>query len=111
MGAGWAPLLRSLVNIPASTIVQLAAEIADDLDANFPARFGLLIIEYDINALGNLYVGNSAVSATNCGRHLVAGQNFSVAVADVGVILATDVYLFSDNATNQINITALPIGM
>lgn len=110
MGAGWAPLLRSITltqNVAAQLLAKLAA-----LDANFPARLSYLVIEYDsLLATGNLYIGNSGVAANNCGAHLVAGQDKNVLPFDTGVILTADVYLLSDSAINQVNIVALPIGM
>lgn len=110
--AGFSPLMRSItlvINVPKQLSVALAA-----LDGNFPTRLTMLQLEYDLTSAGNLYIGQNtpvALSATNCGRHLVPAQNQNIAVYTTGVILTTDIFLLSDNAANQVNVIALPIGM
>jgi hypothetical protein len=110
----FSPLMRS-ITLSINTVTQLSVKLAA-LDPNLPTRLAQLYLEYDLTSTGNLYVGNNAtgapaLSATNCGRHLVPAQNQNVMALDTGMILTTDIFLLSDSATNQINVIALPIGM
>lgn len=108
--AGFSPLMRSVILTPINTPVRLST-LLTALDANFPTRLGYLNLELDLTAAGNVYVGNVAVSPTNCGRHLVPAQGQNVMPFDTGLILTTDIYLYTDNNNNQLNVIALPIGM
>lgn len=108
--AGYSPFMRSVItNVAPNTIEKLSALLAA-LDANFPTRLCLLNLEFDLTGVGNIYVGNSAVSATNCGRHMVPAQGQNIAAFDMGLILTTDIYLKADTASQQVNVIALPIG-
>lgn len=106
--AGFAALMRSVSVTGAAK--QLSVLLAA-LDANFPTRLGLLIVQMDPASAGNLYVGNSAVAANNCGANLIASGSYTINPADNGLILTTDVYLLVSAGTIQANITALPKGM
>lgn len=107
--AGWSPLMRSITltqNVKAQLSVKLTA-----LDPNFPARLSYVLFNYDVTATGNLYIGNSGVTLSNCGLHLVPGSAQPLAPPDDVVLLTTDIYLLSDSATNQVNLTIVPKGM
>jgi hypothetical protein len=109
----FSPFMRS-ITLTINVITLLDTKLKA-LDPNFPSRLTQLYLEYDLTSLGDLFIGNSSagalLSATNCGRHLVAAQNQNIAAFDTGLILTTDIFLLSNNATNQINVMALPIGM
>ena len=105
---GWSPFLRS-VTVGAS-ISQLSVLLAA-LDPNFPVSVQMLNIQMDNVATGNLYIGNAAVSPTNCGVHIVPSQGFFVPANVYGKILTTDIFMVADGAGKQINIMALGAGM
>lgn len=108
----FSPFGRS-ITLTLNTITKLSTKLAA-LDPNLPTRFTFLWLEFDVTSIGNLYIGDNVgtpLSATNCGRHLVPAQNHNIVAYDTGVVLSTEIFLLADNATNQINITALPIGM
>jgi hypothetical protein len=107
--AGFTPLMRSVIATTAGTIYQLSALLAA-LDANFPTRLNKLIVQLDTAATGFLYVGNSAVSPTNCGANLSPTGSLTINPAEDGMVLTTDIYLRSSVSGVQINITALPKG-
>jgi hypothetical protein len=106
--AGWSPLMKSVT--VGATALQLSALIAA-IDPNFPTRCVLVRIELDLSNAGTLYVGNSDVSATNCGFKLVATQSANFAVFDSGLVLTTDIWLRASQAAQQVNITVLGFGM
>jgi hypothetical protein len=108
--SGWAPLLRSVICTTATNIYQLSTLLAA-LDANFPTRLSGIIIQLDVAATGNLYIGNSAVSPTNCGANLIPGGSFTFMPDDNSFIMTTDIYLRSSVSGVQVNINALPKGM
>ncbi len=109
--AGFAPWMGSVILTTATTKYQLSALIAA-IEKNLPTRWTLCIIEMDITlSAGNVYIGGPNVSSVNCGRHLVPSNFQNIAAYDTGVILSTDIYLTGDTNAQQINITALPIGM
>ena len=108
--ANWSPFMRSIVLTPINTPKQLSVYLAA-IDANLPTRMMQLYLELDLTAVGNVYIGNSTVSSTNCGRHLVPAQAQNIAAFDMGLILTTDVWISTDTNNNQMNVIALPIGM
>jgi hypothetical protein len=81
--------------------------------ANLPSRASYYSIEYDLAGGGNLYIGNSAVSSSNCGRHLVPTQNQNIYVSpvDSSALCALDaIWVVSDTATQQVNVTVVCFG-
>lgn len=78
--------------------------------AQLPTRCQLIRIEFDLNASGELFIGNSDVASNNCGSHLVPTQEKNVFVWDSGLTLTSDWYLLSTVATQQINVTIIPAG-
>ena len=105
LSAGWSPFMRSVT--VGTSAVQLSALIAA-IDPGFPVRCVLVRVESDITAnTGNIYVGNASVSSTNCGQHLVASQDANIAVFDSGLTLTSDIWMVSDTAGQQVNVTAL----
>lgn len=108
--AGFSPLMRSIITSGTPNTIQQLSVLLAALDANFPARLTMLNLEFDLAGAGNIYVGNLNVSSTNCGRHLVPAQGYNIAAFDTGMVLTTDIYIKADTASQQINITALPIG-
>ena len=107
----YSPLMDSVSLAIQNHVYRLSTLLAT-VDANFPTRLSYLSIEFDIGGAGNVYIGNSDVATTHCGRHLVPSQNQQTAVFDSGLILTTDIYVFTDNAAaQQLNIIAIPVGM
>jgi hypothetical protein len=104
----YSPLMVSVSTTGTPTIDQLAA-LLDVIDENFPERLGFLQIEFDLGGAGNVAIGNSAVSPTNCGRRLVPTMFQNIWVWQ-GLVLTTDVYFISSAATQQLNIIAVPAG-
>ena len=108
--AGWNPKMLSVVITPINTAKQLSALIAA-ADSKFTLRLSSLWIQMDIASTGNVYVGNSAVTATNCGYNLVPGASVTIVPGVNGMILATDVYFYCTVNNAQMNIIAQPMSM
>jgi hypothetical protein len=103
----FSPFMRSVtVGVGISNLATLLAA----KDGNFPTRVQFLRIEYDLGGTGDLYIGNSAVAANNCGAHLVASQYKDFIVYGSGLVLTSDIFLISSVAAQQVNITAIPAG-
>jgi hypothetical protein len=108
VSAGYSPWQGSVT--VGVTKVQLSTLIAA-LDANLPHRWTSVIIEFDIGGSGNVYISGPNVTPTFCGRHLIPSSYQNIAAYDTGVLLSDDIWLLSDTAAQQVNITAFPIGM
>lgn len=78
--------------------------------AQLPTRCQLIRLEFDLNASGELYIGNSDVAANNCGSHIVPTQEKNVFVWDAGLTLTSDWWLLTTVATQQVNVTIIPAG-
>lgn len=100
VGTGAVNLLQALRNIAAL--------------ANMPATASFLSVEFDISGSGNMYGGNSAVAANNCGFHIVPSQfkQYGPIIPGglTGMLTLGDIYLLSDTAAQQANITIIPYG-
>jgi hypothetical protein len=78
------------------------------VDKAAPPRCCKLNIQLDTGAAGaNLYVGNEDVSATNFGAHLNAGQVFVIENGETDRIVLSQLYLFADTESLQVNVAAL----
>lgn len=103
--------MKSVTLTTAGTAYRLG-DLIDAIDPNpILDRLGLLIIQYDLGNAGNLYIGNSDVSPTNCGSHLAPSQALNVAILSTGLTLVEDIYLRSDTNSVQVNLIMSPIGM
>jgi len=91
---------------------QLSALLAAKASASIqlPTRCQLIRIEFDLNASGDLYIGNSDVASNNCGSHLVPTQEKNIFVWDSGLTLTTDWWVLTSAASGQINVTIIPAG-
>lgn len=107
--AGYSPWMRSVT--VGVTALQLSALLAA-IEPQFPARLGTLNIQYSTGATASshLYVGNSLVTAVNCGADLLVGGSVNIPITDAGLILSTDVWLLCTVAAQQVNIMASGIG-
>lgn len=107
----WSPWMGSLT-VTTGAAQQLSALLAAKASAGvqLPTRCQLIRIEFDLNASGELYIGNSDVSSTNCGSHLVPTQEKNIFVWDAGLTLTNDWWFVSTVAIQQINVTIIPAG-
>lgn len=68
------PVMKSLSLSSTNAVNLRAALVAAFPTVTIPTQCAQLRIRLDVNAPGDLYVGNDDVSATNNGEHLVQGQ-------------------------------------
>jgi hypothetical protein len=101
------PFLKSVTLTAANTNYSLLS-LVQAKDPGVTGRCCKLGIQLDIGAGGaHLYVGNEDLSGTNYGAVLVAGQVQVYENAALNVINCSQVYLRSDTAGVQVNVTIL----
>lgn len=107
----FSPWMGSL--IATSSALQLSALLAAKASASaqLSPRCQLIRIELDLNATGEIYIGNSDVATNNCGSHLVPTQEKNIFVWDAGLTLTSDWWVLGTVASQQINVTIIPAGM
>lgn len=77
-------------------------------NAAFPIKACYVAIQLDTGAgATSLYIGNSSVSATNCGVDLSANQAQQVYAFDSNLINLKDLYVITSTGTAQINVTVV----
>jgi hypothetical protein len=103
--AGWNPKMLS-VQVP-NVATKLSTLIAAK-DATITTRLSMLIIEMDLAAAGNVYVGNSDVAANQCGANMVAGIVRPITPGVNSLILTTDIYVLATVNNAQINLSFIP---
>jgi hypothetical protein len=105
--AGYSPFMRSVtVGVSALQLSVLLAAV----EPNFPTRLGVLNLQSGAANTGHIYVGNSGVTAANCGADIIPLGSVNIPQSDMGLILTTDVFILSTNAVQQLNVMAIPFG-
>lgn len=107
----WSPWMGSLTATNTAQKLSTLLAAKPSAGAQLPTRCQLIRIELDLNATGDLYIGNSDVSTTNCGSHLVPTQEKNIFVWDSGLVLTGDWWVLSSAAEALINVTIIPAGM
>src|SRR4029077_17995450 len=96
----FSPFMDSLILTPITTALKLSTllQALSTAGPQLPTRVSKVQIELDLtNGVGNVYIGGSNVSPTHCGRHLVPAQFENVVSFDSGLILTSDIFLYTDS--------------
>lgn len=109
--AGRNPRMMS-VQVPNTAGGTQLSALITAADAAFTTRLSMLVLEMDLGATGNIYVGNktpAAVSASNCGLNLVPGVSRNIVPGVNGMILTTDIWVLATVNNAQLNLVMQPI--
>ena len=107
----WSPWMGSLTVTNSAQQLSVLLAAKSSASTQLPTRCQYIRIELDLNASGEVYIGNSDVASNNCGSHIVPTQEKNVFVWDAGLVLTGDWWLLGSVASQQVNVTIIPAGM
>ena len=96
-----------LLSVTATNVAASIFSLIQTLRPNTSKRACFLQVQFDIAGTGNLYIGNSDVTSTNCGANLVASQANQQFASDSNLILLDEIYLLTSAASGQVNLVIL----
>lgn len=96
-----------LLSVSVTGTAQSISNLIATLRPNASKRACYLQIQLDLAASGNLYIGNSDVSSSNCGANLVASQANQQFASDSNLISLDQIYLLASTGTQQVNLVII----